>query len=124
MQRPSTEWIVELDRAGIPASPVNTLDLVAQDPQILHRHMVQDMPFEGAQVRLVGNPIRVSGADPNLISPPPPVLGEHTASVRHQALGLSDEEIDGLVESGAVSRGRGHEASDQLSAPAIQPLSN
>lgn len=105
-QRASNDWIAMLDAAGIPVSPVNTLDRVAQDPQIQHRHMVQEMNVGDTPVRLVGNPIKVRGAGPGLRSAPPPELGHDSVAVLSERLRIAEDEIGRLIEAGVVVDGR------------------
>jgi formyl-CoA transferase len=75
-QRPAADWFAGLDAAGIPAGPINTIGQALEDPQAVHRQMVEEM----ARFRLVGSPLRLDGesASSDL---PPPKLGEHTAEV-------------------------------------------
>jgi formyl-CoA transferase len=78
-ERPAGEWFAELDAAGIPAGPINTIGQALADPQAAYRQMVQEMD----RFRLVGSPVRLDAAraDSDL---PPPSLGEHTAAVLAQ----------------------------------------
>jgi len=88
--RPAADWLEQLESAGIPAGPINTLTQALTDVQAQHREMVRSI----AGVPLVGSPIRLEGdrADSDL---PPPALGEHTSDVL-AALGLASEEIERL----------------------------
>ena len=47
----------------VPAAPVRTIDSVADDPQIQHRPVSQDVrnPDTGVEMRLSGNPIKLVG---------------------------------------------------------------
>jgi CoA:oxalate CoA-transferase len=104
-RRSSAEWMTVLDRAGIPASPINTLDRVAADPQILHRDMVRDADFKGRPVRLVGNPIKVRNGAAAAGVPAPPGLGEHTVSLLAGQLGVSSDDLQRLIDAGVVVDG-------------------
>jgi formyl-CoA transferase len=87
--KPAAEWLEQLESAGIPAGPINTLTQALADVQAQHRRMVRTI----AGIPLVGSPVRVDSerADSDL---PPPALGEHT-----------DEVLASLnVEPGAVAR--------------------
>ena len=91
--RTSAEWISELDREGIPAGPINSLDAVFKDPQVAARGLLVEFPDGGGRpTRVIGNPIKFSRASTshNL---PPPRLGEHTDEVLANVLGLDIEEI-------------------------------
>lgn len=75
--KPAAEWLVQLEAAGIPAGPINTISQALADPQAVHRG-AQISAGGGAlgEVPMVGSPMRIDGerADAPL---PPPALGEH-----------------------------------------------
>ncbi len=98
------EWVEGLAKAGVPASPVNTVDQVFADPQVKHRAMQIAMPHPLAgsgRVDLIANPIKLS-ATPVDYRLPPPVLGQHTEEVLRELLGMSEGEIAPLREMGAI----------------------
>ena len=94
--RPSSQWLEMLEKAGIPAGPINTISQALNDIQAQHRAMVRMI----AGTPLVGSPIRLDGAraDSDL---PPPALGEHTAEVL-QEIGISAAEIARLKSEAIV----------------------
>jgi crotonobetainyl-CoA:carnitine CoA-transferase CaiB-like acyl-CoA transferase len=53
----------------------------------------------------VGPVVRMSET-PGAVRKPAPLLGEHTAEVLRERLGLDDAEIDRLRDAGAIGRGR------------------
>jgi crotonobetainyl-CoA:carnitine CoA-transferase CaiB-like acyl-CoA transferase len=75
-RKTADEWFVELEAAGIPAGPINTISQALADVQAQHRQTVRTI----AGMPLVGSPVRIDGdrADSEL---PPPGLGEHTNEV-------------------------------------------
>jgi len=79
--RTTQEWIGTLDAAGVPAGPVQTVDEVMADEQVLARGMVlqTEHPTAGP-LQMVGCPVRMSATPPQLRLPPP-LLGQHTAEV-------------------------------------------
>ena len=89
-QRPAAEWLDHLEKAGIPAGPINTMSQALKDVQAQHRQMVRSI----AGIPVVGSPIRFDAdrADSNL---PPPMLGQQTSDVL-AALGLVSDEIERL----------------------------
>lgn len=96
--RPSAYWLDHLERLKIGCGPINSLEQVFSDPQVNSRGMVHEMahPATGATpVKLIANPIKMS-ASPPTYRRPPPVLGEHTAEVLQEKLGLTTKEIRGL----------------------------
>ncbi|MDD5285145.1 MAG: CaiB/BaiF CoA-transferase family protein [Desulfuromonadaceae bacterium] len=100
--RSNSWWISELETAGVPCGPINTLEEVFADPQVQYRAMrhVVEHPA-GGQVTLVGTPMKFS-ATPAGATLPPPQLGEHTAQVLEQTLGIDRTEIARLHDAGVV----------------------
>ena len=99
--RTSAEWALDLSAAGIPAGPINTIDVALAHPQVQYRDMVLSVehPTEGT-VRMVGSPIKLSGHTPAPTTAPP-ILGEHTDEVLAE-LGFSGVDIRALHETGVV----------------------
>ena len=80
---------------GIPASVVRPVDEVLEDPD------VDDMVTELGGVRMLGIPIRL-GRTPGSVRTPPRALGADSHTVL-AGLGLSDDEIAGLVDRRVVA---------------------
>jgi crotonobetainyl-CoA:carnitine CoA-transferase CaiB-like acyl-CoA transferase len=98
----SAQWRATLDAAGVPCGPINALDEVFADPQVVSRGMVVESAHPcGARVRTIGNPIHFSGT-PIAYQRPPPTLGEHNGEVLAGVLGLTEAEIAALAASGIV----------------------
>jgi len=98
------EWIDGLAKAGVPASPVNDIAQVFQDPQVKARGMQLTLPYAGAangKVDLIANPIRFSET-PIEYRMPPPTLGQHTAQVLQELLDIGPAELAELKARGAV----------------------
>jgi crotonobetainyl-CoA:carnitine CoA-transferase CaiB-like acyl-CoA transferase len=91
----------QLDAAGVPAAPVQTIDQVMNDPQTLARGMVleQDHPILG-KVKLPNLPFRFSECDttPRSVAP---LLGQHNRDIA-ASLGYSQADIDALVDDGVL----------------------
>ncbi len=70
-----------LEEAGVPATPVNTVDQVMQDPQTAARELIERVvhPRLGA-IPVVGTPVKFSGMRPG-VRTPAPLQGEHTDQV-------------------------------------------
>ncbi len=95
-------WLRKIAAAGVPCGPVQTLDQVFTDPQVLARSMVWTVPHPTAgEVRFVGSPLKLSEA-PVSSSAPPPLLGEHTYEVLTGLLGYTPEYVDRLRAEGVV----------------------
>ena len=97
--RPAKSWVAELEAADVPVSPVNDMNGVFADPQIMHREMRQTIehPLSGP-LDVLRNPIRLSET-PIEHYGVPPTRGQHTREVLAEVLGKSDSEIDELRES-------------------------
>ncbi|TAL89811.1 MAG: CoA transferase [Candidimonas sp.] len=90
-------WLAELEKAGVPAGPINTIDQVYQDPQVQSRGMQISLPHGSAGQAPVGaSPLRLSGS-PVKYHHAAPLLGEHTEQVLRERLGLSETEIQQLI---------------------------
>ena len=92
---------LELNR--IPAAPVLSPEEAMRHPHFTEQGMtrtVSDPSF--GEITVTGLPVRFSSLTPNSHEPSPPNLGEHNAEVLREVLGLSDSEIAGLTEDGAL----------------------
>jgi crotonobetainyl-CoA:carnitine CoA-transferase CaiB-like acyl-CoA transferase len=101
-ERSSDQWVAELWGASVPAGPVNTVDRVLTDPQVLHRGMVVETsrphPVAGAH-RLLGNPLAVGH---HQSFEPAPLHGEHTDEVLGTLLGLDRGDLERLRAEGVI----------------------
>ncbi|MEQ3621583.1 MAG: CaiB/BaiF CoA-transferase family protein [Marinobacter sp.] len=103
VMRSTQEWVQILERSGVPCGPVNTLDQVFEDPQVLARGMKQSVQHPSlGDVPTVGNPIRLK-LTPVSYRTAPPLLGEQSKQVLETIVGLSSGEIESLRERGIVS---------------------
>ena len=96
-------WVARLSEAGVPAAPVNSVEEVVADPQVLARAMVVEVAHPlGGTYRAPGNPIKLSDAGPDDFSPPPE-LGADTVGVLRDVLGYDASRIAELMESETVT---------------------
>ncbi len=94
--RSKHEWIDALEAAGVPCGPINNLEEVFENEQVVARGMEVQLPHpSGGTVKLVRNPIRMSATPPEAQAHPP-TLGEHTEAVLRDVLGYDDVRIDAL----------------------------
>jgi formyl-CoA transferase len=101
--RAQASWLAALESVGVPCGPINRLDQVFADPQLLARGMRIDLPHPlSGTVLQVGNPLHFS-ATPVAYTQAPPLLGEHTTAVLSQRLGLSAESLADLAARGIVA---------------------
>jgi len=91
------EWMEVLRREDVPSAPVNTLDRVMQDPQLLHRNMVAEVGHPaGGSFKVMGNPVKAEGAEEVLRHPP--ALGEHTEEILRGLLDYGSQKVQELME--------------------------
>jgi crotonobetainyl-CoA:carnitine CoA-transferase CaiB-like acyl-CoA transferase len=102
-QKTCDEWMALFVEASIPAGPVNNMQRLFSDPQVQHRNMIAEVGHETiGTLRLAGVPLKYS-ATPGVVRLPPPLLGEHTEQVLADVLGFGPEQIEQLVQQGAVA---------------------
>ncbi|MDP8238316.1 MAG: CaiB/BaiF CoA-transferase family protein [Candidatus Hatepunaea meridiana] len=96
MQEKTCDELMELLlKASVPCGPVNNMERLFSDPQILHRNMVAEVPHPTiGTLKLCGIPIKYSDT-PGTIRRHPPLVGEHTEEILKDVLGYDSE---GIVE--------------------------
>ncbi len=96
LTKPMTQWIDDLEAAGVPCGPINDIAQVFENPQVKARGLRVDIEREDSgPVKLAGSPMRFS-ATPVQYTLPPPRLGEHTTEVLRTLLGYTDDQIAAL----------------------------
>ena len=102
MKKTSQEWLEELEALGIACGPVNTIDKVAQDPQVNHRGMIKEYNHSRlGKVRAVNTPVKLSRT-PTGNDSSSPDLGEHTEHLLRDLLGVQEQEIASLREEEVI----------------------
>ena len=88
----SAYWASRLAEYRIPYALVNDYAQALEDPQVEHRGLLRevDHPVSG-KIKLVGPPWRMSATRTEVR--PPPLLGQHTAEVMQEWLGVNLEEL-------------------------------
>ena len=77
------ELLQKLESAGIPAGPINDLEQVFSDPQVIHRGMRLELKSDAAKGGIIPglrSPIMLDGT-PAASDRPAPRLGEHTEEI-------------------------------------------
>ena len=102
MARTTADWVADFEAAAVPCGPINTIDQVFANEQVLARGLQIGLTRDdGVQVPGVANPI-VFSETPVAYDKPPPRLGDGTDKVLREALQLTRAQIDGLRKAGVV----------------------
>ena len=87
--QPVDHWIALLDAAGVPCSPINTIDRLFTHQQLLARNMIIKVKSEKTrEVRTAGNPIKMPAfpdVDPEE-AVRAPVLNEHREQILNELM--------------------------------------
>jgi CoA:oxalate CoA-transferase len=97
---PTAEVQAIFDHHGVPSSPYRTVAEAMADPQLAHRHSLEEIHDKGGTFLALNPPFRLSGsrvAAQGWVSG----LGEHGRAVLAEA-GYSDAEIAALAKAGAA----------------------
>ena len=99
--RPAAEWLSVLEQEGVPCGPINTIDQVFADPQVIYRGMKIDLPHPLAGTApAVKSPINFRNTDLSYDAAAP-LLGDHTERVLRD-LGYGAAAIAALRAAGVI----------------------
>ena len=101
----TAEWLEIFDKADVPAMPYHTLDSVLEDPHLkdIGFFEMKDHPTEGRTRNIRLSNKWSSGVREGWT--PAPKLGQQSLEILHEA-GLSEAEIQVLIDTGATLDGR------------------
>ena len=100
--RTTAQWVTVLERAHVPCGPINTLDQVYADPQVLARNAVQTIErIDGLPLKLAANPIHMSVTPPRADAAPPR-LGQDTDAILAELLDAPAEQRDAWRAAGVI----------------------
>jgi len=101
-QKTKHEWIDLLEAAGVPCGPINQINEVFENPQVIARDMQLTLPHPTAgEVKLVASPMKLS-TTPVQYPAAPPLLGQHTDQILGSILGYSDEQLAALRQKNII----------------------
>jgi CoA:oxalate CoA-transferase len=94
--------LAALSAADVPCAPVQTIDEVVEDPQLAERGMfVETQHKRAGRLRAAGSPVKMSRS--RLAAPRVcPDLGEHSAAVLAEVLGITGDEVELLRREGVI----------------------
>jgi len=103
-QQTTAVWVEAFTRAGIPASPINSIEDVLNDPQTDARQMILTLlhPAVG-EIKVPGPAIKFSESQ-RTSHLPPPLLGQHTEEILSE-LGYGPADQERLRREGAIHLG-------------------
>lgn len=100
--RTTAQWVAAFEAAAVPCGPINTIDQVFANEQVLARGLQIGLTRDdGVQVPGVANPIQFS-ATPIEYDKAPPRFGDGTEKVLSEVLGLDTASIARLRKAGSV----------------------
>jgi crotonobetainyl-CoA:carnitine CoA-transferase CaiB-like acyl-CoA transferase len=94
-------WLEVFEKAKIPSGPINRVDEVAADEELISRGLFYQMQRDSLKIPQVGLGIGVDGLRPAPRTPPPR-LGEHSEEVLRQLCNLDTDAIRRLREKGVI----------------------
>lgn len=102
-RRLASEWMDRWARLDIPASPINNLADLAEDPQAWANNYFVETYCEEVQrqVKVRGLPIGLSKT-PGVVNTLGPELGQHTEIILTETLGYSWEQVGEFKEQGVI----------------------
>jgi crotonobetainyl-CoA:carnitine CoA-transferase CaiB-like acyl-CoA transferase len=87
LKRTNAEWIADLDRAGVPCAPMQTIQEVLDHPQTKALEILQKSP--SGDISLLGLPLSFDDKRPGFRHAPP-ALGEHTRQILNEIAAKAD----------------------------------
>jgi len=100
--RTVSEVMKACEESRVPCGPVQEVDALLKDPQVLAREMVVPLDYPGlGRVHVPGIPMKMS-LTPGSIQGPSPQLGEHNEEVYGDLLGFSPEKVAELKAGGII----------------------
>ena len=101
--RTAKQWIELFEEQGIPCGPINNIEKVINDEQVIARNMIVEVEDERAgRTKIAGNPIKMTSIPEEKKRDPAPKLGEHTSEVLTKYLKYDDEKLKQLRKDGVI----------------------
>ena len=94
-------WVKGLINVNVPCGPINNIEQVFKDPQVIFRKMAVDIKHKNKKIKIVGSPIKLNKS-PIIYKKSPPTLGEDTVSVLKKFLKLNKSKIVDLKKKNII----------------------
>lgn len=99
----AAEWLKIMEKAGIPCAPINDIEAVMNDPQVLARNMIVEVDDRLAgTIKIAGNPIKMSSIPESPTRDKVPEIGEHNQEIYGGLLGITEAELEELKTQGVI----------------------
>jgi crotonobetainyl-CoA:carnitine CoA-transferase CaiB-like acyl-CoA transferase len=98
LTQPRDHWLEAFRAARVPAGPINRIDEAVADPELRRRGLFYNLRTERGLIPLVGTGFQIDGRA-NVPRLPPPRLGEHTAEVLEEWIGLDRQGLQELLDA-------------------------
>jgi len=100
LQKTADEWVTAIHAVKVPVGVINNLEQAFQEPQVVARKMLVEMPHPYKQnLTVIGSPIKMSRT-PVEYRRAPPTLGEHTEPILSRV--ASQEHLKKLKAEGII----------------------
>jgi CoA:oxalate CoA-transferase len=101
LEKDRDTWVDLLIKADVPVGPVNDVAQALADPSVLARNMVVPVSHLGEEIKMLGNPIKMSEMGEEVFAGAP-TLGQHTEEILGACLGYSKERIAALKQEKVI----------------------
>lgn len=101
---PAASWIERINAAGVPSSPVLDVGQALELPVTHQLGMVEEIEHQRlGRMKVLGRVVKGNRPADGWLHHAPPLLGQHTVEICREA-GLTDDQIDELLERGVVQQ--------------------
>jgi crotonobetainyl-CoA:carnitine CoA-transferase CaiB-like acyl-CoA transferase len=101
LEKNRDEWVDLLIKGDVPTGPVYNVAQALADPSVLARNMVVSVNHLGEEIKMLGNPIKMSEMGEEVFGGAP-TLGQHTEQILSEYLGYSKDHIANLRKEKAI----------------------
>ena len=103
-RRTSADWLLQFEKAGLPAGPIYNMKEVLENEQTQVRNMLTEVPHQSlGKTKTIGAPVKFS-LTPSKVRRGAPVLGQHTSEILAE-VGFSADEIKSMERDRVVLQG-------------------